>query len=45
MSTLNSKIILAKNIALDRDYINVLNYNVNQMLQLIIIPFFIFNSF
>ena len=35
MSTLNSKIILAKNIALDRDYINVLNYTVNQMLELI----------
>ena len=35
MSTLNSKIILAKNIALDRDYVNVLNYTVNQMLDLI----------
>ena len=35
MSTLNSKIILAKNIALDRDYINVLNYTTDKMLQLI----------
>ena len=35
MSTLNSKIILAKNIALDRDYINVLSYTTDKMLQLI----------
>lgn len=35
MSTLNSKIILAKNIALDREYINVLNYTTDRMLTLI----------
>lgn len=30
----NSKIIIAKNIRLDRDYNNVLSYNEEQMLEL-----------
>ena len=44
MSTLNSKIILAKNIALDRDYINVLNYTTDKMLQLIL-SFLYYNEY
>ena len=34
MSTLNSEIILVKNIRLDKDYINVLSYSESQMLDL-----------
>lgn len=34
MVPLNSEIILVKNIKLDKDYVNVLSYNENQMLEL-----------
>lgn len=36
MVELNSRIILAKNINLDRNYVNVLNYSENEMLNLVL---------